>query len=375
MNTTFFITGSTGVVGRVITRLILLHTDYDLYLLLHLQGRNLSKEECMKHYFSLKTTNAFLERIHILKGDIAVPHLGLTKSEIKAVSQKIHGIIHASALTRFDQTLEHARYVNVLGTKNMLKFAKTCKNLSKFAYISTVYVSGGLTGIIYENDDRLPPFFINTYEQTKYEAEQIVREYWNDIPCSIYRLSTIIGDSDTGHVSQFTAPHQALRIMYLGLAALIPGSPTYSIDLIASDYAAKTLFTLVTQYFKARTVYHIVSGNAHSYTLQELIDDSFMYLALYDSSWDKKEYPKPVIASNDAFDLFMRSAEEAGNPLIYGVLKSLRYFAYQLNYPKDFDTTNTKTDIPDYEVQIPDIRDYYQKVVKYCLRTAWGKNI
>lgn len=371
MKKVLFITGGTGMIGRQTIKEFIDNTDYDICLLIHQKGKNKTKSYITKDLLNIRPT-AF-KRIHIVKGNITKSGLELSFESKKFIIDNTTQILHCAASTRFDMPLENAREINVKGTENLLILAQDCKRLENLGFISTVYVSGARSGIIYENENIKPQKFINTYEQTKYEAEQLIRNNWKTIPSAIYRISTVIGDSTTGYVSHFTAPHHALRMMYLGLAAMVPGKTTYKVDLIPSDFAAKILFTLFFYHFSNKQVFHIASIPKKSYELQKTINENYNLLAKYDILWKAKNYPKPVLATEETFRLFISSALEVENPILFGVLKSLSTFAYQLNYPKVFDHTNTLSKIPNYDELLPDISNYYEKVVQYCLKTKWGK--
>lgn len=360
------------MVGRDLVPLFLKNTDWEIYLLVHDQGASLETENLLKTFFELASDQQFLKRVHLLSGDITKENLGIVG---EAIESKITHIIHAAATTRFDLPLEEARRINVTGTDHVLRFAEKCQNLKQFGFISTAYVSGKRVGTIYENGERHHDGFVNSYEQSKYEAEEMIESRKGKVPSAIYRLSTILGDSITGKVLHFTAPHQSLRIMYLGLASMVPGTPDYSVDLIPSDYTALTLFKLFSEHFQEGQIFHITAGKQKSYTLKELIDESFQYLGKFDPSWEKRHYPKPTIASVEAFELFLESVRAADNQLLRGVVSALGNFAHQLTYPKKFDISNLLAALPEYEKDLPDIREYYSKVVQYCLKTNWGKNV
>jgi len=95
----------------------------------------------------------------------------------------------------FGLSLECARAVNTEGTRNLLKLASECGNLRKFAHLSTVYVAGREIGHFREGPIRHQSGFCNTYQQSKYDAEQLVLRAMNELPVAIFRLSSIIGDS------------------------------------------------------------------------------------------------------------------------------------------------------------------------------------
>lgn len=371
MNDKLFITGGVGMVGREISSLLMKKTEADIYLLIHEQGSSSDKEKILS-ILSLPNKKEFRERLKIVRGDVAKPKLGMEKGDYQDLTDNITHIIHAAASTRFDLPIEEARKINVTGTKNVALLAKNCSRIRQFGFLSTAYISGKRTGDIKEKELEHTAGFVNTYEQSKYEAEILLKDFSNDFPISIYRLSTVFGDSKTGKVSHFIAPHQAVRMMYLGLASMLPGTPDYSVDLISSDYTADAVFNLYWKNFKPNQTFHITHGN-RSFTLKEIIDESYKQLAVVDPEWSLRNYPKPAIVSGDVFDLFMNSASAANNPILQKTLNALNHFAHQLLYPKKFDRSNLIAVLPDYEKRLPPIQDYYGKVIQYCIKTKWGK--
>jgi long-chain acyl-CoA synthetase len=360
------LTGSTGMAGREITRVLLRRPDVRLTLLLHDTGRALSRPRLLREVFRLEPTPPLLRRIRLVRGDLTKPGLGLPRTVYADLAQNLDGIVHAAAMTRFDLALAEARRVNVLATQHLIRFANLCRHLTRFALLSTVFVSGRRQGRILESERAHRAGFVNTYEQSKYEAEACLEA--SDLPHVIYRLSTLVGDSQTGFTSHFTTPHQALRVMHLGLASLVPGLPDYSVDLIPTDWAAATIINHFLDAFQAGRVVHVVAGAARSYSLAQVIDESYDRLGELDPVWKARHYPKPAIATQGAFQLLVRSAEQARDPLMMGVLGMLKYFTEQFSYPKEFDAHGLNGADP-----APDIRDYYGRVVAYCLKTNWGR--
>lgn len=367
---TYFITGATGTVGRRIVSHLLERTDANLILLLHKQGTETNPTKLLRILTGVNNSS-HVNRVQLVTGDITHPQLGLTSKVSEDISARATHVIHSAASTRFDLSLQEARFINVEGTKNTLNFFTHLTSPSHFAFLSTAYVAGKKTGLIMEQPLSAEAGFVNTYEQSKYEAEQHVLKLKET--ASIYRLSTIIGDSVTGVVDHFTAPHQALRIMHIGLAAMVPGTPDYVVDLIPSDHASQVIVDLLTQAHTFGSIYHITAGTDRSFTLQELLEQSFECLAQFDPSWARKAYPPPPIVSQQAFDLFLNSAEDAGNVLVHQVLGAMKHFAHQLNYPKDFDRTKIDSLAPSFHKNLPHIRTYYPNVVKYCLSTKFGR--
>ena len=372
MQQTVLLTGGTGMVGRGLAAMLLEKTSAHVFLLVHQSGSNLSKADTLQRMLSLEEPKQYASRLTILQGNIAQPALGLEAAEHLELTRRVTHVLHAAAATRFDLPLEQARLINVTGTENVARLALEMRGLQQFGFLSTVYVSGTRTGNIEESPPDPHVGFINTYEQSKCEGEIALWRFAADLPLAVYRLSTVVGDSRTGYVSHFTAPHQALRIMYLGLGAMCPGKPEYPVDLISSDYSAASVFELFWKHFAANRSYHITHGEG-SYSLQEVIETNYRQLARGDTEWAGRAYPLPAIVSPEAFDLFMETALSARNTQVLATLRALDRFAREFVYPKHFDRTNTLAALPDYEKRLPDIREYYPKVIEYCLKTKWRK--
>ena len=100
-------------------------------------------------------------------------------------------IIHAAANTCFTAPPSDLFDVNVVGTRNLLAFARRCPRLQQFIFVSTTCVAGTRTGVIAERLDEAPPAFVNEYERTKWQAEQLVAKA--EIPARIVRLSHLSG--------------------------------------------------------------------------------------------------------------------------------------------------------------------------------------
>ena len=136
--------------------------------------------------------------------------LGLARESYDALTRDVTEILHCAASTQFDLPLDQARVVNVEGTRNMIAFARECRRVQRIGCCSTVYVAGKRTGEFTEDDlDNGGAGFVNTYEQSKYEAEQMLRAVMAELPLAMYRLSTLIGDSQSGRVNGFNAVHHA----------------------------------------------------------------------------------------------------------------------------------------------------------------------
>lgn len=77
--------------------------------------------------------------------------------------------------------------------------------------------------------------FCNTYQQSKYEAEQVVLA--SGLPAAVFRLSSILGDSRTGEIRRFTYVHQLIRLLPRNVLPVAPCDPEAPLDLIPTEWA------------------------------------------------------------------------------------------------------------------------------------------
>lgn len=363
---TILITGGTGTIGKNIIRHYLLNSNLDILVLIHNKAKNLSIKEFFKEILEIDY-EPYSNRISLTQGDITKEYLNIEKNNFESITE----IIHSAASTQFDLSLNEIRKINVTGTNNVVNFALKCKNIKKFAFLSTTYVSGKMEGLIPAKSIVNNKGFVNTYEQSKYEAEKLLEKYFEKLPISIYRFSTIIGNSKTGKVEHYTAPHHALRMFYLGLASMIPGTINYIVDLIPTDTSTEIFCELLSKHFKQSQYYNICAGEINSYTLQEIINKSFESISEIKPTWKDMNLPKPEIVDRETFEIFIDSINQIENPLFSNILNLMKHFAHQLTYPKTFDTKNIEKVIPNYYKRIGNVDEYYNKVVRYCLKNRW----
>jgi nucleoside-diphosphate-sugar epimerase len=314
-------------------------------------------------------------RVRLVRGDVTRDGLDLDASELATLRASVTDVIHCAANTTFTTPLDEARAINVEGTRRVLALARECQHLLRVMCASTAYVAGRRRGVIMEADATADEGgHVNSYEQSKYEMESVVRQAMSDLPVSIARFSTIIGHSQTGRVDGFNAIHHALRLFYRGLAPMVPGELTTPVDLIPSDFAAPALHHLVTRAFEPGQTYHLCAGAEHSCTFDQLLDVTVNVFERSRPSWRKRRVERPAVVDRETYALFVRSVQESGNVVLAEATLAVQTFADQLAYPKVFDTTGATRALAASGVRLPSVLDYYDKVVSYCVETNWGTN-
>lgn len=312
--------------------------------------------------------------IELFHGDLTLPQLGLDDAQIGKLRSSVVEVIHCAAETRFSLPLDESRATNVAGTRNLLNLVGTFGRLDKFAYISTVYVAGRREGRIPEEAISAPPAFTNSYQQSKFEAERIVLQYANQMPVAIFRLSSIIGDSQTGSVKQFNFVHHLLRLFPRNVLPIIPGNPNAPMDLIPSDWVIPALACLFDKHFLPGGILHLCAGIESSLTLSEMIELTSDIFESHPQANRWKPIRVPVMVSLAEYEDFVKERLRAGDRLLKELLRVLDFFLPQLAFYQEFENQHTANLLAGSGLGFPPIRDAYANVVRYCLDTNWGQN-
>jgi len=151
------------------------------------------------------------ERLEVLSGDITDRRLGLSDAEYERLCTEVRRVYHLAAIYNLAVPIELAQRVNVDGTGNVIELCLAARQLERLAYVSTAYVAGWRTGVVYEHELAMGQDFKNHYESTKFQAEVWVREAMDRVPTTIVRPAIVVGDSKTGETQKFDGPYYLLR--------------------------------------------------------------------------------------------------------------------------------------------------------------------
>ncbi len=297
------VTGSTGFLGGAITqrllvsgcklRLLVRRRDTDSFqissyrdslikeLILGNELEEYSQDECGVVDEQLNNDKSlhelFISNVEVYEGDITTSSLGLEDHEYSKLCNEVDDVFHCAAVTHFEmQGDDEHVVVNIKGTENVLQLTNTGKQ-KRLHYISTAYVAGKQSGLIYEKEIVNKPLFNNEYERSKFVAEQLVIEYAknNDIPYTIYRPGIIVGDSKTGATCKFDNLYLFVKVLFniknsfiknksddLDNATVrVPGDPDALINLVPIDYVADAIVAILNKRESIGGIYHITNPN------------------------------------------------------------------------------------------------------------------
>ena len=303
------------------------------------------------------------ERVDVLRGDLRLPGLGLDAAARARLARDVGHTLHLAADIVFSRPLDEARATNVEGTRNLLSALDGGRG--RFCYVSTAFVAGRRTGLVTEDDPGGEAGWVNAYEQSKWEAEQLVRGSGRDF--LILRSSTVVCDSPRGEVSQFNAVHRALRLFRRGLAPMVPGREHSPVDLIPADYAGRAIAALAPREELSGATLHLCAGRG-AIGLGELLDLTFQRWKRR-PEWRRRGISRPALADLATYRLFERSVEETGDARLQQVMRSLSHFAPQLALEKRFDTRRADAALGE---PAPQVRDYWPNVLDHLFDKVPG---
>jgi long-chain acyl-CoA synthetase len=166
-----FVIGATGFLGKV-TLSMLLHRFPNIGKV-YVTVRARSQEESEARFWNNVITappfdplrerygdalDGFIrDKVVVVGGDIAEENLGFSEEDANRVAGDIDVLINSAGNVTFNPTLESALRTNVVGTQNVIAFAKRMKRPC-LVHISTCFVAGNRSGSIWEDNEVLGYF-------------------------------------------------------------------------------------------------------------------------------------------------------------------------------------------------------------------------
>ncbi len=380
------LTGSTGFLGRqLLGRLVVKNPDLELNLLIRPNNEGSAqerKENLIKKVFS--DTNLDLDKInkkiHAYSGDLSIENFGLSQKDYSNLLSSSNQIIHCAASTNLGQAYNNAYKENVEGTENILNLCDKIKssNDPELHFISTAYVAGDIERVITPEELDLKAPFKNAYENTKAQAEALVRAKKDDYKCVIYRPSIVVGDSITGETSAFNVLYPAVKLLLKGLFIGLPACPKSPFDIVPVDYVADSIVEIMSMDIKSGSCYHLSSGVGRETNPQEIIELAILTA----QKFSQKHFHTPAFVSQElmskAFSKvyqareFVKILENKVTKRIGLLDQLLPFIPYMVRNPQ-FDTSSTHNIIPNNKGLAPLFNSYSEEIFAYCLETNWGK--
>ena len=348
------VTGATGLVGRGVVTSLLRRSDASISVLVRDVGR-------WQRLASALGVSA--SRVAPIHGDITSPALGIDPRLSRRLLARLTTVIHCAADVVFSRSLDEARRVNVEGTRNVLELASSFPH-ARVVLVSTAFAVGRRTGHIADDDRATDAGWVNAYEQSKHEAEELVRA--SGLEYAIARPSTIVCDDVRGAVSQVNAVHRALRLYHAGLASMMPGTEDTPVDVVPAHWVSESVAALALASVSGTTV-HLCAGE-RALLLGALLDRTYAFWAR-EIAWRRRGIARPALSDLQTYELFEQSVHLVGDARLQRITRSLSHFIPQLALPKRFDTRRATSMLHD---EAPPVSAYWERMLGWLLSTNWS---
>jgi thioester reductase-like protein len=297
----------------------------------------------------------------VLEGDVRSSRLGLDRADRRCLSLHCDAVVHAAASVSFQPSADGEPWAsNVTGTRHLLELC-TSLSLVELHHLSTAFVCGQHPGPVHEDELGHGQAFHNDYEQSKWEAERLVRQAAG-IRATVYRPSVLVGDSRTGYTSSYQGLYRFLELatrlaqprgpgrLFLPLRLPFTGDEPH--NLVPIDWAAEALVRILSRPERHGRTYHLVSPRPVRMNDVKAVAEEVLRL--------------------EGVEWAGRDGVADPSPLEQLFQDGLRQYWPYLDGDPDFDWSNTRAALPDLAAPPLD-RPLLARLIRFAVRDDWGR--
>ncbi len=264
---TIFLTGATGYIGSYVAHGLMGEHDQKIAVLVRAKNQ---EEGAKRLWQSLQLHMDFAtfyehlhQRIEIVLGDLTEKNLGLNDAEFKKLAHQTSSIIHcAASLNR--KSNKACFNVNLRGTLEIVKLARAAQDhhgLRRFSDVSTVAVTGECAHTNIHEDEAIDwdKSDWDPYSRTKKFCEHMVHELLPEVPTTVFRPSTVLGDSRFPETTQFD---MVRAFVFFAKLPVLPLDPAWRMDFVPANYVGAGIVAVHMQDKPEHDAYNLSSGLA-----------------------------------------------------------------------------------------------------------------
>jgi long-chain acyl-CoA synthetase len=362
-----FITGATGFVGMELLARYLERSERHVFALV--RARDQEEANARLHAAASRVVpdvSRFADRLTAVPGDVTEPGLGLDPQRREELACVIGEIVHCAASVSFSLPLDESRAINVDGSRRVVELAELCERrggLRRLSYVSTAYVAGDRRGVFGEDDLDVGQGFRNAYEQSKFEAERLVRRHMGSLPIQIFRPSIVVGEQESGWTPAFNVIYWPLRAFSRGAYAALPARRSSPVDVVSVSYVADAIYELSRHPWGAGETYTLAAGQGAA-TVGELLEMSSRYFgrraptALPPRAYRRLVHP-----------VLKRRADPKRRAALEGSEVFFPYFDMRVA----FDTSRARRRLAGARLAPQPLPEYFDRLLDYAQAADWGK--
>ncbi|MDF7662503.1 thioester reductase domain-containing protein [Erwiniaceae bacterium L1_54_6] len=257
------LTGATGFIGIYLLRELLAQETLEVHCLVRSKDDQPAETrlwEQFRWYFPDDAIENVRKRVFVHDGDITAHHLNLNEQWYTLLSSRIDTVFHSAADVRLFAPLDELRLTNVEGTRNLIEFCQ-CGRSKRLHFVSTLSVAGVNPrpgeSVFSEDDLTCGQSFLTPYERSKYEAEQVVRQFiFSGGKACIHRTGSVSADA----VGTFQMNIDSNRVMQTICTYILAGVvPEREEDLLLCpvDSLVRSMVSLATSALPATSTFHL----------------------------------------------------------------------------------------------------------------------
>lgn len=355
------VTGANGFIGsHIIYRL--LQRGWRVHALGRNRGTNRWNDRVIAALSDVGDATGSHGELHCHEVDLNAAGVNLDLLFSGDVSPTEATLFHVAGDTRFtppDPQLQ--RQMNVQASVNVINALK--EKIATAVHVSTAYVAGDRKGLIQERELDCGQGFNNAYERSKFEAESVLttlcREH--DVPLVIVRPSIITNDRQSGRASTFTHLNALIEVIsrlqqhygisdgeVVSTAVRLMADPEAQPNLAPVDSIVPPLLEIAESTAAPGKTFHLCHPRPQANSeLVDLICEVF------------KIKGKLVLEYLESIPRPMSHTEEM-------IVRSLKPYAPYLNSRCEFDVSESRSLVPDYDSQFTQLDvPYIQKIVEF----------
>ncbi|XP_043603762.1 putative fatty acyl-CoA reductase CG5065 [Bombus pyrosoma] len=260
-----------------------------------------------------------LSKVYPVKGDVSLPHLGLSREDRNLLLEKVNIVFHVAATVRFNEPLHVAVNVNTKGTVRVIELWNELRHPISFVHVSTAYSNANLYEIeekvyttslkpsevidvcdkfdktsINEMEKIVLKTYPNTYTFSKNLAEQIVASKCKDLPVAIVRPSIIgvsLKEPCPGWIQGTSALTDVFLLVSRGCVTAMRCRRDARLDVVPVDFVVDTIICTawhVTLHRDREVKVYNCTSNARPFKWSLMIDSIVKYsinMPLNDTLW------------------------------------------------------------------------------------------
>ena len=357
------LTGATGLVGgELLPRLLRAAPSATIHCLVRARDAATLELRAAELIGDQRLSPAHARRVRVVAGDVRAADLGLGARHAELAGQ-IRAVVHTAASTRFDLDLDDARAQNVAGARHVLAFARAAG--AHLHHVSTAYVAGDRSGVLGVRDSDEQPPFHNSYEQSKWEAEQLVRAAAGGLHTTVYRPSIIVGDSRTGATPHFRVLYDPFKWVIYGKTNLLPCRPEVRLDVVPVDWVCDALIALGARPESVGATWHLTCGPSRAASIAEILGAAEPIVNGWLAERGQPTVAVPRIVSPD------EATPELAQLFALGAQVMRTHVPYMLR-EELFDDRDTAAALADSGLVCPPLASYLERLLHFALGRRFG---